>query len=462
MAEAARKPNPAPDTAGDPALERSLGVALAESRRRYKDLVEISSDFAWETGPDGAFVFVSPRGALGYSAEALVGRPAAALLLEPGHAGAIPFTARAPVERAEIWCGAADGTLVRLECSGIPLLDAAGGWNGARGVARDVTEERAAAETLARLRNRERLHAHVLGAIWEAADPSAMLGAATTATMRALSADAAALWHGGAGSGYRLAARAGLDLAGELVDHLPEAFPPGAGPRALSLGQNSALAAPTRCRDAARGAIAIVRAPGRPAFDADETALFADLAFQIGIATAHVANHEALDRLSRIDGLTGLLVRRAFVDALAGRLDRPGALLYLDLDNFKPVNDRFGHAAGDAVLKRVAARLARVSGTGGLAARLGGDEFALWLADVDEDGALAAARSLVATMDELDRHSADAERPLGLSIGVALHDHAGDETLDHLLARADAAMYAVKHASKGDVALAPKHSEGAP
>src|SRR3546814_12535032 len=64
----------------DVTLERSLRAALVESRQRYKDLVEISNDFAWETDGEGRFAFVSPRGALGYPAPALVGRPAHELL----------------------------------------------------------------------------------------------------------------------------------------------------------------------------------------------------------------------------------------------------------------------------------------------------------------------------------------------------------------------------------------------
>src|SRR3546814_3704658 len=90
----------------DVTLERSLRAALVESRQRYKDLVEISNDFAWETDGEGRFAFVSPRGALGYPATALVGRSAHELLLDPSvgdDAAASPFTARSMVEEAELW-----------------------------------------------------------------------------------------------------------------------------------------------------------------------------------------------------------------------------------------------------------------------------------------------------------------------------------------------------------------------
>ncbi|HEY6335184.1 MAG TPA: hypothetical protein VI113_04790, partial [Alphaproteobacteria bacterium] len=71
-----------PEPAADPVLEQRLRAALIESRQRYKDLVEISSDVAWETRTDGSFAFVSPRGALGYRAAELVDRPASGFLVD--------------------------------------------------------------------------------------------------------------------------------------------------------------------------------------------------------------------------------------------------------------------------------------------------------------------------------------------------------------------------------------------
>src|SRR3546814_15888965 len=96
----------------DVTLERSLRAALVESRQRYKDLVEISNDFAWETDGEGRFAFVSPRGALGYPATTLVGRSSHELLPDPsvgGDAASSPFTARCVGEEAELWVGSAFG-----------------------------------------------------------------------------------------------------------------------------------------------------------------------------------------------------------------------------------------------------------------------------------------------------------------------------------------------------------------
>jgi PAS domain S-box-containing protein len=98
-------------TGRDISLAANMRVALADSRRRYKDLVEISSDFAWETDRGGAFVFVSPRGALGYTAEQLVGRDASFILDDCGGDSPSPFVARRRTEQQQVWVRAADGTL---------------------------------------------------------------------------------------------------------------------------------------------------------------------------------------------------------------------------------------------------------------------------------------------------------------------------------------------------------------
>jgi PAS domain-containing protein len=125
--------------ARDVTLERSLRAALIESRQRYKDLVEASSDFAWETDTEGRFTFVSPCGAVGYAAGQLVGQRAVDFLLDSEDAEALPFTTRVPVERAEIWLRAADREPVCLSSIAVPLVGPGGEWLGARGVCREVS-----------------------------------------------------------------------------------------------------------------------------------------------------------------------------------------------------------------------------------------------------------------------------------------------------------------------------------
>ena len=443
------------------ALDRNLQAALIESRKRYKDLVEISSDFAWET--DGsAFVFVSPHGALGYGAKDLVGLDVAALLDNRADLADTPFQAKRPVNRVQFWCRAADGEPRRLSCSAMPILDDEGRWIGARGVARDVTEESGLEEALARAHTRERLYNHVLTAVWDTVEPAGMLPAAADAARRALSGDRCLIWRFAADGSRVLAASAGG--GGDARDGIaPPADLPDDTAVERPAGDGHALFARTAGRDGAGaggagGAVAILRGPGRPAFEEDEKRLLAELAFQFGIAMAHVEHQVKLDRLARIDGLTGLLVRRAFLEAVGARLGAPGALLYIDLDNFKPVNDLHGHEAGDRILTMVARQLDEAAGDDGLAARLGGDEFAIWLIDAGEPDAEAAALGIQRGAARLASYSADEARRIGFSIGIAVYRPQAGESLDALVARADAAMYAVKHDGKDGIRLAPPAS----
>ncbi|HLB79851.1 MAG TPA: PAS domain-containing protein, partial [Dongiaceae bacterium] len=173
----------------DATLERSLRAALVESRQRYKDLVEASSDFAWETGPDGSFLFVSPGGALGHRADALVGlQPSEFVIAADGADPGFPFSARDPVAGVELWFRTASGDSACLVAACRPLLDGAGEWRGTRGVARDMTETRAREADFARVRHRERLLAYLVRTIRHEVDPQNMLTAAAAAVLPALAA----------------------------------------------------------------------------------------------------------------------------------------------------------------------------------------------------------------------------------------------------------------------------------
>jgi diguanylate cyclase (GGDEF)-like protein len=157
------------------------------------------------------------------------------------------------------------------------------------------------------------------------------------------------------------------------------------------------------------------------------------------------ANEQLLSRMAQQDALTGLLNR----DVLQARLalnvadGRSGALLMIDLDGFKYVNDTLGHSAGDKVLREVARRLAVQAAETGIAARLGGDEFALLLPDIaDPAAALAVANALLAAISQPLALEANPIN-IGASIGVVLHPlHGGDA--ENLFANADLALYEAK------------------
>lgn len=153
-----------------------------------------------------------------------------------------------------------------------------------------------------------------------------------------------------------------------------------------------------------------------------------------------------LEQLADSDTLTPLANRRSFMRELqrtiaaVARHDEPAAVLFIDLNGLKKVNDSHGHKAGDAILLHVARELrAHVRLTDSVA-RIGGDEFAVILNRVDAEGADAKAKSLAQHLSETYVDIGTAVLPVGISCGVA--DVRANDDVDSVLARADAAMYA--------------------
>ena len=173
------------------------------------------------------------------------------------------------------------------------------------------------------------------------------------------------------------------------------------------------------------------------------------------LALVRTAEHERLRHLAGHDALTGVANRGEFRDVLARALavgERDVAVAFCDLDAFKPVNDTYGHRAGDAVLVQVAERLRSCLRAGDELARIGGDEFTVLLRDVpDEPSARLVADRLVASMRAPFEVEGD-EVTIGLSVGVALAVQGAD--VDALLAGADGALYEVKRAGGGNVGVA--------
>ncbi|MDP1534456.1 MAG: GGDEF domain-containing protein, partial [Rubrivivax sp.] len=156
------------------------------------------------------------------------------------------------------------------------------------------------------------------------------------------------------------------------------------------------------------------------------------------------------------DPLTGLTNRRGFEAALATeharlrRGGRPYALLAIDADHFKRVNDQHGHAGGDQALRHLAQRLRAVARGGDLVARVGGEEFMMLLPETDRAGAHQAAARLLSMVRDTPVPLPEGALRMTVSVGLALAQ-GGSETLPTLWRRADEALYAAKAAGRDRV-----------
>ncbi|WP_315783540.1 GGDEF domain-containing protein [Bradyrhizobium sp. SZCCHNPS1003] len=159
--------------------------------------------------------------------------------------------------------------------------------------------------------------------------------------------------------------------------------------------------------------------------------------------TERITAQQALARQALRDFLTGLPNRAAFIAAL-GRCDRPVAIIAVDLDGFKLVNDQFGHQAGDELLCQVGARLQDCLGEAGLAARFGGDEFMLLLPAVGRDAALVLAQAAVTALSQ-PFVLTGMRVQISASAGILVTDDRQADT-ESLLDQADRALYAAKRA----------------
>jgi diguanylate cyclase (GGDEF)-like protein len=167
-----------------------------------------------------------------------------------------------------------------------------------------------------------------------------------------------------------------------------------------------------------------------------------------------------LQHLADRDSLTGLFSRRRFQEELerevsrARRHGRPGALLLLDLDGFKLVNDSFGHAAGDELLTRIGNALRNILRDSDVLARIGGDEFALILPDTDLAAGRVVAEKLIDAVREYGAVTRE-DRRASVTVSIGITPVSGGPALDSakLLIEADLAMYHAKESGKDRIAI---------
>lgn len=167
-----------------------------------------------------------------------------------------------------------------------------------------------------------------------------------------------------------------------------------------------------------------------------------------------------LDRVARMDDLTGLYNRRTFFSKCETSIAESGkgAFLYVDVDHFKKLNDRFGHAAGDAVLRELGSAIHTCVREGDVAARLGGEEFGIYLAGADRRAALAVAERLRRRSMRIGNAVGISGASVTVSVGLALQEPG--QALHELMARADENLYAAKELGRDRIVGDPgeKHA----
>ncbi|MHB1242970.1 MAG: GGDEF domain-containing protein [Gaiellaceae bacterium] len=214
----------------------------------------------------------------------------------------------------------------------------------------------------------------------------------------------------------------------------------------------AALAVPLACEGEPLGYLAAYSRSGRDAFGETGAAELEELAFRAGPAIDNARRFREARQLADLDALTGLHNRRYFHETLARevarahRYSRTLALVVFDLDDFKAINDRIGHLAGDAVLAEAAERVRDVVRSADVACRVGGDEFAVIL----PESSLADADQLYKRLE----HAVSA-RPVGqagrLHLSAGVTELRADDDAVSFFERADEALYRAKGMGKGTV-----------
>jgi diguanylate cyclase (GGDEF)-like protein/PAS domain S-box-containing protein len=460
--------------------------ALRLSEERFRSIAEATQEWIWEIDAQGVYTFCSPavEGILGYKPHDLIGRNCLDIVSPTTRSSVVDLLRRGVNERRGwrdlvLHLRHAKGGIRWLDNNALPLLDDGGNVTGYRGVARDITQRRMQQDRIARL---SRIQAVLSGinstivrvrdrrelfrescriAVQQGGFRMAWIGLVQPGSMRATPLVSKGFDHG-----Y-------LDEVGAALGDAPE--DPGSVGKAirykkmvvandietdphtlfkqeaLARGYRSLIAMPLIVADEVVG-ILVLYAGETGFFDYEELKLLKDLAGDISFALDYIGKEEQLTYVSYYDTLTGLPNRQLFFDRLAQALHvaraerRELAVLLIDLQRFKRVNDTLGRHAGDRVLKELAVRLQRTAAESATPARIGGDRFAVVVPNlpgpamarwIDEWIVDACAEPLI--IDDIELRTA-------VKIGVALYP-ADAEMADTLFVNAEAALMRAKAAA---------------
>ena len=432
------------ETAEAAAAHRRIEQALRDSESRFRSLTELSSDWYWEQDAELRFVHTggvaSARG--GITAQQHVGLrrwelPGTATLSGSWAEHQAALASRAPFRDLIIQRAGNDGEVRYVSVSGEPIFDAAGVFTGYRGVAKDVTASHRAVMALHESERRmSALISSLPGAAYRCRNDANWSSEFFSEGVRALTGYAPGEFTGGKVS------------FGDLVHVEDRARIWEAAQEAIRLRQPYTMEYRIRSAD---GQQKWIWERGAGVFGEDGEVLA--LEGFISDITERKLAEQRLAHLAQFDPLTGLPNRTLLHDRLsqtvaqAQRQGRQAAVLFVDLDRFKLINDTLGHHVGDLLIAEVARRLLGCVRAGDTVGRISGDEFGVVLADLAhaDDAALVSQKLLDALAAPY--HLAGSEAYSSASIGIAVCPGDGTHAED-LLRNADMAMYRAKEATR--------------
>jgi diguanylate cyclase (GGDEF)-like protein/PAS domain S-box-containing protein len=414
------------------AAEARAREQASSGARRFSDFAAIAADGFWETDADLHLSYVSPGFAqsIGLPPDDMLGfTPEEAYLrrypdAQGTQAYMEPLLARRAFEAQLLYTVDGAGRLQVLQNQGRPYLDGVGRFAGFRGVIRVVTEQRRAEAALSESELRLRLVADNMPALISYFDRDRRLRFVNRMHSELVGLPPERLL------GRTIAEAIGAKAAERLAPRLEEAF----------AGARVSFEVRARGRE-----WQVTYVPAQ--VDGVVTGVYG---LASDVTRLKQIEHE-LSRLARSDALTGLPNRRSFEEKIAEAIARsersgaPMALLYLDLDRFKQINDSLGHKRGDEVLQEFARRLRETVREIDTVARLAGDEFVVLVENLAlHDSVDTVALKIIAAMQPPMRLG-DIVLPISASIGIAIR-RAGETDADALLQRADRALYLAKQA----------------
>jgi diguanylate cyclase (GGDEF)-like protein/PAS domain S-box-containing protein len=416
--------------------------ALEKSEQRFRDLTELSADWYWEQDAEFRFVDMSAGAqAMGIPAEFFLGKqrwdfPWINMSVDDWAAHRAQLERHEPFRDLQLRRRDDSGESVVISVSGKPVFDAQGGFAGYRGVGRNITQRKRTKRSLREIVERFRSLTELSSDWYWEMDADLRFTYVSEGIRKVRGVGPESLigrkrWETERVGGDDEMERHRATLEG----HLPF--------------KDFVLA-----RSNADGRVTYVSHTGKPIFD--EQGNFRGYRGVARDITARVRAEEELARMAHYDALTGLpnraLLQGRLKRAMA-RADRGQTLLavmFLDLDQFKEINDSLGHAVGDAVLKEISLRLESCLRATDTVARLGGDEFTILLEDVRtaEEISRIADKLLRSISERAD--VAGHELHMSTSIGVTVYP-LDDHDSDTLLRNADLAMYHAKQEGRNNV-----------